>query len=70
MKYKIMCRSYRDWKEYPLLCESYLEFEARFFKIENGFVALWFEDNDTRNPDTYINANDVLIIDRIGEEKE
>ena len=39
MKYKITCRSYRDWKEYPLLCESYLEFEARFFKIENGFVA-------------------------------
>ena len=39
MKYKITCRSYRDWKEYPTLCESYLEFEARFFKIENGFVA-------------------------------
>ena len=70
MKYKITCRSYRDWKEYPLLCESYLEFEAQFFKIENGFVAFWFEDNDTRNPDTYINANDVLIIERIGEEKE
>lgn len=32
MKYKITCRSYRDWKEYPLLCESYLEFEARFLK--------------------------------------
>ena len=39
--------------------------EARFFKIENGFVAAWFEDNDTRNPDTYINANDVLTIKRI-----
>lgn len=44
MMFKITCRSYRDWKEYPLLCESYLEFEAWFFKIENGFVAFWFED--------------------------
>lgn len=70
MKYKIACRTYRDWNECPTLCESYLEIEACYFKIKKGFVALWFEGNDTRNPDTYINANDVLIIDRIGEEKE
>lgn len=65
MKYKIACRSYRDWKEYPLLCESYLEIEAQFFKIENGFVAAWFEDNESRTPDIYINANDVLTIEPI-----
>ena len=46
MKYKITCRTYRDWNECPTLCESYLEIEARFFKIENGFVAAWFEDSD------------------------
>lgn len=47
----------------------------KFKKVNGGCLVLialsiWFEDNDTRNPDTYINANDVLIIDRIGEEKE
>lgn len=36
--------------------------EARFFKIENGFVSVWFEDNKTQIPDIYINANDVLTI--------
>ena len=36
--------------------------EARFFKIENGFVAAWFEDNKTQIPNLYINANDVLTI--------
>lgn len=65
MKYKITCRSYRDWKEYPTLCESYLEFEARFFKIENGFAAFWLEDNDTRSLDIYINVDDVLTIERV-----
>lgn len=28
MKYKIACRTYRDWNECPTLCESYLEIEA------------------------------------------
>lgn len=68
MKYKITCRSYRDWNEYPTLCEFYLEIEAQFFKIENGFVAFWFEDNESRIPDIYINANDVLTIEPIMEE--
>ncbi|MFJ6909401.1 MAG: hypothetical protein ACIRZM_04140 [Ligilactobacillus ruminis] len=70
MKYKIACRTYRDWNECPTLCESYLEIEARFFKIENGFVAAWFEGNESRIPDIYINANDVLTIEPIkGEEQ-
>lgn len=36
--------------------------EAWLFKIKKGFVAAWFEDNDTQTPDLYINANDVLTI--------
>ena len=36
--------------------------EAEYFKIENGFVAAWFEDNKTQIPNLYINANDVLTI--------
>lgn len=65
MKYRIACRTYVDWNEYPQLRESYLEIEAWFFEIENGFVAAWFEDNDTQIPDIYIKANDVLTIERI-----
>lgn len=70
MKYKIACRTYRDWNECPTLCESYLEIEACYFKIKKGFVAVWFEDNDTQIPDIYINANDVLTIEPIKEEEE
>ena len=36
--------------------------EACLFKIKKGFVSVWFEDNDTQEPDLYINANDVLTI--------
>lgn len=61
MKYKIRYRKY----DKSALVESVSVIEAWFFKIENGFVAFWFEDNDTRNPDTYINANDVLMIERV-----
>ena len=67
MKYKIKYRDYfypDDQYRLHLPVRSQ-EFEARFFKIENGFVAFWFEDNDTRNPDIYINANDVLMIERV-----
>ena len=39
--------------------------EARFFKIENGFASVWFEDNDTQAPDLYINANDGLTIETL-----
>lgn len=67
MKYKIKYRDYfypDDQYRLRLPVRSQ-EIKARFFEIENGFVAFWFEDNDTRNPDTYINANDVLMIESL-----
>jgi len=66
MKYKIRHRAYHN--SYPQLAESVLAVEARFFKIENGFVAAWFADRKTF-PDIYINANDVLTIEPIEEEE-
>ena len=66
MKYKIR---YREYDEGDFV-RGVSVIEARFFKIENGFVAAWFEDNDTQAPDLYINANDVLTIKRIEEEEK
>lgn len=66
MKYKIKYRDYfypDDQYRLHLPVRSQ-EIKARFFKIENGFVAAWFEDNESRIPDIYINANDVLTIER------
>ncbi len=63
MKYKIRYRKYRNAYK-GTIEESVLAVEARFFKIENGFAAFWFEDNESRIPDIYINANDVLTIER------
>ena len=42
----------------------------KYDKIRKKFVVIWFEDNDTQAPDFYINVDDVLTIERIGEEKE
>lgn len=61
MKYKIKYRKY----DKSALVESVSVIEAWFFKIRKKFVVIWFEDNDTRNPDTYINANDVLTIESL-----
>ena len=58
MKYKIRYREYYEGD----FVKGVLAVEARFFKIENGFVAAWFEDNETQIPDLYINVNDVLTI--------
>ncbi|NME31767.1 hypothetical protein [Ligilactobacillus ruminis] len=58
MKYKIR---YREYDEGDFV-RGVSVIEARFFKIENGFVSVWFEDNDTQEPDLYINVNDVLMI--------
>ena len=58
MKYKIR---YREYDEGDFV-KGVSVIEARFFKIENGFASVWFEDNDTQTPDLYINANDVLTI--------
>ena len=66
MKYKIR---YREYDEGDFV-KGVSVIEARFFKIENSFVAAWFEDNKTQIPNLYINANDVLTIKRIEEEEE
>lgn len=58
MKYKIRCREYDEGD----FVKGVSVIEARFFKIENGFVAAWFEDNKTQIPNLYINANDVITI--------
>lgn len=67
MKYRIKYREYyRPNNQYSLhLPVRSQEIEARFFKIENGFVAVWFEDDKTQIPNLYINANDVLTIETL-----
>lgn len=64
MKYKIRYRKYRNTYE-GTLEESVLAVEAWFFEIENGFVSIFTEHSDTQTPDLYINANDVLTIERV-----
>ena len=58
MKYRIR---YREYDEGDFV-KGVSVIEAEYFKIENGFVAAWFEDNETQIPDLYINANDVITI--------
>ena len=70
MKYKITCRAYTYSGECPQLNEYLREIKARFFEIENGFVGIWTERNRNQDPDISVNVKDVLIIERIGEEKE
>lgn len=64
MKCRIRYRKYRNTYE-GTLEESILAVEARFFKIENGFVVIWLEDNENQTPDIYINANDVFTIESL-----
>lgn len=66
MKYRIRYRMY----DKRGLIDGVSEVEACDFEIKKGFVSIWDMFNDTTSPDLYINANDVLIIERIGEEKE
>ena len=61
MKYKIR---YRIWDERGLI-EGVSVIEARLFKIKKKFVVIWFEDNDTQEPDLYINVDDVLTIETL-----
>ena len=72
MKYRIKYREYyRPNDQYSLhLPVRSQEIEAEYFKIKNGFVAVWFEDNKTQIPNLYINANDVLTIKPIKEEEK
>lgn len=62
MKCRIRYRKYRNTYE-GTLEESILAVEARFFKIENGFVVIWLKDSETSTPDLYINVNDVFTIE-------
>lgn len=66
MKYRIRYRMY----DKRGLIDGVSEVEACDFEIKKGFVSIWDMFNDTTSPDLYINANDVLTIERIGEEKE
>lgn len=71
MKYKITYRAYAgSCGDSALLEEFMLEIGAQAFKIENGFVTIWTRHDKKQHFDMIINANDVLIIERIGEEKE
>ena len=42
--------------------------ESWLFKIKKGFVSVWFEDNDTQEPDLYIKADDVLMIELLDDD--
>ena len=61
MKYKIRYRKYDE----RALVESVSVIEAWFFKNRKKFVVIWFEDNDTQEPDLYINVDDVLTIETL-----
>lgn len=61
MKYRIR---YREYDEGDFV-KGVSVIEAWFFKIRKKFVVIWFEGNDTQGPDLYINANDVLTIERV-----
>lgn len=64
MKYRI---KYRIWNKRGLI-EGVSVIEAWLFKIKKGFVSVWFEDNDTQEPDLYIKADDVLMIERLDDD--
>ena len=61
MKYRIRYRMY----DKRGLIDGVSEVEACDFEIKKGFVSMWFEYNDTQTPDFYVNANDVLTIERV-----
>lgn len=58
MKYRIRYRMY----DKRGLIDGVSEVEACDFEIKKGFVGIWTEQNETPNPDFYVNANDVLMI--------
>ena len=60
MKYRIRYRMY----DKRGLIDGVSEVEACGFEIKKGFVSIWDMFNDTTSPDLYINANDVLTIER------
>ena len=64
MKYRI---KYRIWNKRGLI-EGVSVIEAWLFKIKKSFVSIWFEDNDTQEPDLYIKADDVLTIERLDDD--
>lgn len=61
MKYRIR---YREYDEGDFV-KGVSVIEAWFFEIRKKFVVIWFEDNEAQGPDLYINANDVLTIERV-----
>lgn len=64
MKYRIKYRDYfypNDQYSLHLPVRSQ-EIEAEYFEIKRGFVGIWTEQNETPNPDFYVNANDVFMI--------
>lgn len=66
MKYRIRYRMY----DKRGLIDGVSEVEACDFEIKKGFVSIWDMFNDTTSPDLYINANDVLAIKLIEEERK
>ena len=64
MKYRI---KYRIWDERGLI-EGISVIEAWLFKIKKSFVSIWLEDNDTQEPDLYINVKDILTIERMDDD--
>lgn len=61
MKYKIR---YREYDEGDFV-KGVSVIEAQAFAFENRFVGIWAEQNETPTPDLYINAYDVLAIERV-----
>lgn len=61
MKYRIRYRMY----DKRGLIDGVSEVEACDFEIKKGFVSIWTEQNETPNPDFYVNANDVFMITSI-----
>lgn len=56
MKYRIEYKEYYEDEDQIILGECLAESEAVYFRIENGFVSVWFEENKTQTPDFYVNA--------------
>lgn len=65
MKYRIEYRECDVDDDQGGIVEFLSAVEVEYFKIKNGFVAVWFEDDKTQIPNLYINANDVLTIERV-----
>ena len=61
MKYRI---KYREYDE-GYFVKGISVIEAQAFAFENRFVGILTKQSKTPTPDLYINANDVLTIERV-----